>query len=253
MLDSELESRLRDAQRAQADEAEPGALLERVLAIPDEVEPRRQRRLFGLSRRPVREPGRGPGLDATGRKGGRTMFSPLRLATATAAAVLAVYVGVLGPGWSPGPGPAAAPGASAAPEGDTHIIVTGSGSSRCSGAGFCIGTWDFSDPRLSGDLRVEFSADCEAEAADCLLWGSVTVTNEGGSWSGDVIGFRDDPGDHRMTSWMTGSGDYEGWYFVGSGARSDVGAEEWRAILAQGVLPTVVTLGLPAATESPAP
>jgi hypothetical protein len=113
--------------------------------------------------------------------------------------------------------------------------------------------WEgMSDPRLDGEVVFDFTSAYEAsdEPPDAVqspqvIWSTVTVTNDEGSWHGRSIGFESERGVLRQVGWLEGDGAYEGLTFIEqfewpeSLGRSDV-----VGILYEGELPPTV---LPAA------
>ena len=79
---------------------------------------------------------------------------------------------------------------------------------------------EMSDPRLSGDVVVRDNADRwydglpsqDAPFLADLLWGTIEITNDGGSWVGTSVGTTDTTADGAGVTYheLVGSGGYEG-------------------------------------------
>jgi hypothetical protein len=76
-----------------------------------------------------------------------------------------------------------------------------------------------SDPRLSGTVVTEDNADrfCDGPCSDDtylgdVLWGTMEITNDGGSWTGTSVGSTDTSGGGGNITYyeLVGSGGYEG-------------------------------------------
>jgi hypothetical protein len=76
-----------------------------------------------------------------------------------------------------------------------------------------------SDPRLNGDVVVVDDADrffdgppSEETYVGDVLWGTAEITNDGGSWTGTMVGTTDSSGGGGNIAYyeLTGSGGYEG-------------------------------------------
>jgi hypothetical protein len=118
------------------------------------------------------------------------------------------------------------------------VYVTGSatyGSSvygpASAGAGFertsgrYEGTESMSDPRVSGNSAWSWTLDTYVPGQNGLWSAKARVWNDGGTWRGTVSGMRylTEAGTHatRITGYLIGEDDYEGWtYFI---HRSDAG------------------------------
>jgi hypothetical protein len=82
-----------------------------------------------------------------------------------------------------------------------------------------IGRLMMDDPRLSGDVMQIDNADrfcdgaCSPETfAGDVLWGTIEITNDGGSWTGTSVGTTDTSGGGGNITYyeLVGSGGYEG-------------------------------------------
>jgi hypothetical protein len=197
-----LEARLRSAIHTEADEADPGALHERVRSIPDTVEPQPQRWWHGLSS----GASRGAGLDGARVKGGTTMFSAVRVAAVVAALALGTTFAINTIS-EPTGGPT--PGAVADAE---WLGVTGSGRFQIDTRnGGVFGRQAMSDDRVSGDVYTTWEAESGAnEEGDWTMWGATRITNEQGTWEGEYAGFIEPDGQRNAMGWFEGSGAYEG-------------------------------------------
>jgi hypothetical protein len=99
-------------------------------------------------------------------------------------------------------------------ENDDIISVTGNGKFGPS-PGVVVGTSTMSDPRVSGDVLAGYQWLCAPNEA-CTTWGSVTLTNEGGTWEGDFVAFNGPAPGHleNLMLWTNGTGEYEGLSYV---------------------------------------
>ncbi len=71
----------------------------------------------------------------------------------------------------------------------------------------CVETLD--DERVSGTSTV-IVAEVDDSVSPVAMEGSATVSNDGGSWSGDWSGVIEDDDTHVAEGIMIGSGDYDG-------------------------------------------
>ena len=71
----------------------------------------------------------------------------------------------------------------------------------------CVETID--DQRVSGTSTV-IVTEVDSSVSPAAMEGSATVTNDGGSWSGDWSGVIEDDGTHVAEGVLAGSGDYDG-------------------------------------------
>ncbi|MEA2025802.1 MAG: hypothetical protein U9O18_03845 [Chloroflexota bacterium] len=136
----------------------------------------------------------------------------------------------------------------AAPERGDFIIVTGS-AQLSSGGGAPTGSSTMSDPRVSGDLEL-INRYLTGVGLTGVQWGLYTLTNDGGSWEGEWIGFYESPsGKENAMVWASGTGDYEGWSYVANYTENLRGLDV-RGLVYQGPIPPTVVLGaLEAETE----
>ncbi len=117
MNERDLETRLRDAFRVEAERADPGALSERVHSIPAMVEPERRRWWHRFRSGATRR----AGLGGAQVRGANNMLS----ATRVAAVIAALALGTTFLAVQVGDSPEVAPG-QAAPTADSWATVTGS-------------------------------------------------------------------------------------------------------------------------------
>jgi hypothetical protein len=211
MNDHDLETRLRDAYHVEATQADPGALIERVHAIPATAGPERPRWWHRLRFGASRSAGSG-GIQVRG-------ASNMLAATGITAAIAALTLGGAFLAVQVEPPPEASR-ASAAASGESWSIVTGGQDIRCNGSTLrCAGTYrDMSDPRLNGSAYISFEAQLDPSVdpytGAYALAGDLVVRNSGGTWEGNWIGFADEDGIHHITSWFTGTGEYEGLKYI---------------------------------------
>ena len=140
------------------------------------------------------------------------------------------------------------PGADA--ERTDFIIVTGT--STITGGNSAAGDDSMSDPRVSGHAVLTNSYLTGSEDMTGVQWGQYTLTNDGGAWEGEWIGFYEPPGNdinemvgrENATVWASGTGDYEGWSYVAD-YTGDLTALSVRGLIYQGDVPPTVVLGLP--------
>lgn len=208
MNDRDLEIRLRAVYRAEAAQADPGALIERVHVIPTTAGPARpqwwHRFWFGASRSAA--------SDGIHVRGAHNMFA----ASGITAAVAALIIGgsFLAAQLEDQPAGGAQP---AGATGESWVSVTGQQDLYCANTA-CSGTYhDMSDPRLDGKATITFAVGQEPESevsGNVTLWGEVDVANEGGTWEGNWVGFADDKGLHHVTAWFEGTGEYEGLRYI---------------------------------------
>ncbi len=132
----------------------------------------------------------------------------------------------------------------AAEPGAAWVTVTGTQEILRSSGGTADVTSTMSDERLSGDLAITWSADAEGRSADennDVLWGTTTISNDGGTWEGQWIGFVDDQGRHHITSWHEGTGDYVGLRFIEQGTqRVQGGLIDVTGLIYKGMAPSTV-------------
>lgn len=106
---------------------------------------------------------------------------------------------------------------SAAPTGEPWITVTGTQEVHPGGGGGLAGQrLNVSDPRLEGDVRIDFEEEFADDSGglNSTLWSMVTITNDEGSWAGPSIGFVDQQGFHHHMGWFEGAGAYEGLVYI---------------------------------------
>jgi len=243
----DLESRLRSAQASEAARADPNALLQDVLSIPELVQPKRSRWWSGLwpgSRR--YDSDTGPGV-----KGGPMMFTATRLVAAIA--ILALGGAVITAQRGTGPD-AAAPGAEA-PGVVEWAPVTGSGAVTFDPAnGTLAGSYSLTDARVSGDMvhRWYVISDQPGEMGEGMYWGTVSIPGEEGSegsWEGEWMGYLGSDGIQNQMNWLHGLGSYDGLSFLFS-SLGPPDALQVNGIIYKGEVPPVVALGAgPATTD----
>ena len=66
------------------------------------------------------------------------------------------------------------------------------------------------DSRLDGTLEVVINFD-ERQDGSATMWGTETVTNEGGTWEGPMTGVIAADGTHYVLGTLRGTGEYEGY------------------------------------------
>lgn len=135
------------------------------------------------------------------------MLASVRTAAVVAVLALATSLVALQVG---SPAERALPGA-AEPAGN-WVTVTGEQAVDSFGYRSALATNTMSDERVSGDVAIWFKvADGpDNDGGNYATWGTVTITNDGGTWQGQWLGFVDDQGRHRITEWYEGTGDYDG-------------------------------------------
>ena len=115
----------------------------------------------------------------------------------------------------------------------------------------CYATQDMSDPRVSGDLVGQLDLGCSDEMT-CWMGGELTITNEGGTWDGQWVGFINDSAlggrSHDIMQWFEGSGAYEGWSYVAVLTDFDRASTDVRGVSYRGDLPPSVAEDVPAPT-----
>jgi hypothetical protein len=126
-------------------------------------------------------------------------------------------------------------------------FVIATGTSEMFGSGpYWRGNDAMSDPRVSGDIELINNYDTGSEDLTGVQWGQLTITNDGGTWDGEWIGFYEEGGEdsENATAWLRGTGGYDGWSYVVnySGPMSELGV---RGLIYQGDIPPTVVLGLP--------
>lgn len=247
MNSDDLERRLRSAQASEAERADPGALLERVLSVPELVEPKRRRWWSGLwagSRR--HDSDTGPGV-----KGGPMMLTATRLAAAIA--ILALGGAVITAQRGPGP-ETVVPGAEA-PGVVEWAPVTGSAAVTFDPAnGTLAGSYSLSDARVSGEMvhRWYVISDQPGQMGEGMYWGTVSIPGEEGSdasWEGEWMGYLGSDGTQNQMNWLHGRGSYDGLSFLFS-SLGQPDALQVSGIIYRGDIPPVVALGAgPATTD----
>ena len=237
MNERDLEARLRNTYRAEAERADPGALAERVHSIPATAEPERRRWWHGFGFGATRRSG--PGGEQV--IGGIHMLNSMRAVAVVAVLALSASVVAVQVGRSP-----AEPMTSGATEpGDNWVTVTGTQAvQERPGIGSKGVTYSMSDPRLNGDAEVTWEAATESPGVfgnDYALWGTVTITNDGGSWQGQWIGFKDEQGRHHITEWFEGTGDYDGLRYIEQAVeREPAGVLDTTGLIYEGDIPPTV-------------
>ena len=206
----DLETRLRGGYRREADQADPGALSERVHSIPATVEPERRSPWHGFGFGALRSAGPG----GTQVRGASNMLTAIRIAAVVAALTLGstlLAVQVSGPDDEAFQAPSATTG-------EAWATVTGTQRLRGTIEGALVGqNLGMSDPRLEGKVRITYESGMPSDddsGLDSTLWSVVTITNENGSWHGPSIGFVHERGVHHHIAWFEGAGDYEGLVFL---------------------------------------
>lgn len=238
-----LETRLRRAIYAEADEADPGALHERVRSIPDTVEPQPRRWWHGLST----GASRGAGLDGARVKGGPRMFSAVRVAAVVAALAIGTTFAISTIGEpTHGPAPAAVTEAE-------WLGVTGSGRLHIDTRGRGLwGSQEMSDERVSGAVYITWDAESGSDTdGDATIWGATRITNEQGTWEGEYAGFSEPDGQRNVMGWFEGSGAYEGLAYF-QHMHGHLGDVTLTGLVYPGSIPPTVVRGMGGSLE-PAP
>ena len=235
MNERDLETRLRDMYRVEAEKADPGALNERVHAIPATVEQERRRPWHGLGFGAMRNAGPG-GIQV---KGANNMLAATRIAAIVAALALGTTFPAVQLGDAPEP--ARLPHA---PMDDVWVTVTGTQFMSGGDPEGMYGTRSsVSDPRLEGDVTITYERN-GPYGNNSTLWSTVTITNEEGSWEGLSIGFADQQGRHHHTGWFEGTGAYEGLAYLEQLTEGEVNSAGMRldvvGLLYEGELPPMV-------------
>jgi len=184
---------------------------------------------------------------------GRTtiMFSATKLVAGAAILALAggfLYSGVV----TIEPDHPAPAGAEA--ERTDFIIVNGT-STITGGGGSAAGDDSMSDPRASGHAYLTLHYLTGDEDLTGVQWGQYNLSNDGGAWEGEWIGFYESPsvdespsdrpmvGAENVMIWASGTGDYEGWSYVAN-YTGDLGALTVRGLMYEDDIPPTVALGL---------
>ncbi len=235
MNERDLEARLRNTYRAEAERADPGALAERVYSIPATAEPERRRWWHGFGSGVTRRTG--PGGEQV--MGGINMLASMRTAAIVAVIALGTSLLALQVG---SPTEPVTPGANA--PGEVPVTVTGTQEILdTQGADGFVATSTMSDPRVSGDVEITWQVASQygADENDDALYGTVATTNDGGRWQGQWVGFVDDQGRHHITGWFEGTGDYEGLrYVLQLVQRERGGLLDATGLIYQGMAPSTV-------------
>ena len=108
------------------------------------------------------------------------------------------------------------------------------------------GSLTMNDPRLSGNVRLEDNADrfCDGPCSEAtyrgdVLWGTIEITNEDGSWSGTSTGTTDTSGGGGNITYyeLVGSGGYEGLSAVIFERETPTSGWLWDGVIFAGDLP----------------
>jgi hypothetical protein len=106
----------------------------------------------------------------------------------------------------------------AAEPGGSWVTVTGTQEIEgATGARSKAATNSMSDPRLDGDVEITWEATTEYPGVfrdPYALSGTVTITNDEGTWRGQWIGFTDEQGRLHVTEWFEGTGGYDGLRYI---------------------------------------
>ncbi len=215
MTEQDLEARLRAAQRTEADNADPGALHERVHSIPERVEP--QRRHWWSGFRDGAERGTGSGGGSSSRRQNHMI-----LATSVVGVGVLALGGIFAISGVVDPADTSAPGAEQAivadpvawsggirpglcPEEPTIEVV---GAATATRGGYCTPTTlGMTDERLKGHVRWSSSVDDYVADGFSIGYSGVTIENSGGLW-------RLVP---RLDVSVGSDGEESPWLFVGEG------------------------------------
>jgi hypothetical protein len=105
------------------------------------------------------------------------------------------------------------------------------------------GTVDYdlvsADPRVTGHVTGTYNADLWGKLTDDAIdgvmtqWGTATLTNDGGTWSGVYAGAYASPVGDVITRWWRGAGGYEGltFYMLIDGSKPGVPVFDWKGII----------------------
>ena len=168
------------------------------------------------------------------------MFAAARFAAVAAVLAISgtfVLTGGLEPDRAPHVPGAEAPAAQ-------WVTVTGTQTTQC-GIGSCTASDVMSDSRVSGEGHITWKSPLAVSGStrEYNLWGEYTVTNDGGVWQGEWIGFVDADGLHHVTWWLRGSDDYDGFSYLGFGEQQPSGELEVTGLVYPGDIPPTVALG----------
>jgi hypothetical protein len=144
----------------------------------------------------------------------------LRLGAAvTAALVLAACSGTAGSTPSPSP----TPGLAAAPDVVGHNTCRGIAEASDNAPGRLACDQVASDARLSGPVDVTYQEVSLAEGA--LVWGTASLTNDGGAWQCKWVALRSPVGFHSMDFSCEGHEGYDGlWAYYQQEGEDDYAA-----------------------------
>ena len=94
-----------------------------------------------------------------------------------------------------------------------------------------------SDPRLRGEVLLEDDADRFIGGGGDVLWGTIEISNNDGSWTGTSVGTTDTSGGGGNITYyeLVGSGGYEGlWAVI---FEREAGGWLWDGVIFPGDLP----------------
>ena len=105
-----------------------------------------------------------------------------------------------------------------------------------------------SDPRASGKVTGTWNSDrwgTDPSNGILVQWGEATLTNDGGSWSGQWAGTMASPVGDMISRWWVGSGGYEGLTFFMWMQAKDVSdpTTTWLGVIYSGAPPLATTGG----------
>ena len=129
--------------------------------------------------------------------------------------------------------------------GGSWVTVTGTQEIIGTAGGFGAAISTVSDERISGNVAITWSAAAEttADENNDALWGTVRISNDGGTWVGQWVGFVDDQGRHHITEWFEGTGAYEGLRYIEQGVQRERGGLlDVTGLIYEGAAPSTVNL-----------
>ena len=105
-----------------------------------------------------------------------------------------------------------------------------------------VGAVTMSDPRLSGEVTLEYDADVypqpEASETAFIGWGTIEVANDDGRWVGRSVATDVDAAGHSMVIYeVTGDGAYAGYSAVFFEQEPSLGTFSWTGVIFPGELP----------------
>lgn len=131
---------------------------------------------------------------------------------------------------------------------DEGVVTSDAAGTAHSRGGTFSDTFVSSDPRASGKVTGTWNSDRWGPSpANGILvqWGEATLTNDGGSWSGQWAGTMASPVGDMVSRWWVGSGGYEGLTFFMWMQAKDVGdpTTTWMGVIYRGAPPLATSGG----------